>query len=83
MGRRLLTLSRAFAPIFEALSEAHPEIHFGKVDTEAAPDLAGAFQVRSIPTIMAFVRGELVFEQAGALPPQVMGELIEKLKGAV
>lgn len=71
---------RMFAPIFEEAAAQHPDVYFGKVNTEVAPDLAQAFQVRSIPTIMAFIRGDLVFEQAGILPPQMLGELIAKLR---
>lgn len=70
---------RIFAPAFEAAAAAHPEIYFGKVDTEAAPDLAAAFQVRSIPTLMAFKRADLVFEQTGVPPAPLFAELIRKL----
>jgi len=58
---------KTFAPIFESLAETFPEIYFGKVNTELATDLAEAFQIRSIPTVMAFKNGELVFEQSGIL----------------
>ena len=70
---------KIFAPIFDALAAAHPDIYFGKVDTESAPDLAAAFQVRSVPTLMAFKNSDLVFEQAGLLPPPHFEELIRKL----
>ena len=71
---------KQFAPIFEAAADAHPDIFFGKVDTEGAPDLAQAFLVRSIPTIMAFKEGQLVFEQPGLLPPPMLEELLRKLR---
>ncbi len=71
---------RVFTPAYEAMAAAHPDIYFGKVDTEAAQDLAAAFQVRSIPTIMAFKKSELVFEQAGLLPVERFAELIRKLR---
>jgi thioredoxin len=71
---------RMFAPVFEQAAEAHPEVYFGKVDTEAEQELSAAFQVRSIPTIMAFKKGELVFEQAGALPAPALEVLITKMK---
>ena len=61
---------RAFAPVFEAASEAHPDIVFGKVDTEAEQELAAAAGIRSIPTLMAFRDGVLVFAQPGALPAE-------------
>lgn len=71
---------RAFAPVFERLAELHPDVYFGKVDTEAERELAAAFQVRSIPTIMAFKQTELVFEQAGMLPVEAMEKLLGKLR---
>jgi len=58
-----------FAPTFEKASESHPDVVFGKVDTEAEQELAGAAGIRSIPTLMAFRDGILVFSQPGALPP--------------
>jgi thioredoxin 1 len=71
---------RAFAPTFERASEKHPDVVFGKVDTESAQELAGAFQIRSIPTLMIFKDGLIVFAQPGALPPAALEELIEKAK---
>jgi thioredoxin len=71
---------KMFAPIFEEASEKHPDIFFGKVNTEVAVDLAQAFVVRSIPTIMAFKSGELVFEQPGLLSPVMFEDLIGKLR---
>ena len=67
---------RQFAPIFEAASEAHPEITFGKVDTEAERELAGAAGITSIPTLMAFRDGILVFSQPGALPAPALEQVI-------
>jgi len=67
---------KAFAPVFEAASEQHPEIVFGKVDTEAQFDLAGSFGISSIPTLMIFRDEILVFSQPGALPAAALDELI-------
>ena len=71
---------RRFAPIYEAASERHPDIVFGKIDTEDQQELAGAFGIRSIPTLMAFRDGVLLFAQPGALPGEVLDELISKVK---
>lgn len=71
---------RMFAPIYEAASEAHPEVVFGSVDTETERELAGAARITSIPTLMAFKGGQLVFSQAGALPAPALEQLIEKIK---
>ncbi|MBI3215223.1 MAG: thioredoxin [Mycobacterium sp.] len=71
---------RAFAPTFSAASEKHPDVVFAKVDTEAQQELAAAAQIRSIPTLMAFKKGKLVFNQAGALPPAALEQLIEQVK---
>ena len=71
---------RMFAPIFEEASNKHPGIVFGKVDTEAEPELAAAFQISSIPTLMAFRDQVLVFSQPGALPASVLEELIGKVE---
>ena len=70
-----------FAPTFESASEAHPDIVFGKVDTEAEQELAGAAGIRSIPTLMAFRDGILVFSQPGALPPSALEQVIQGVKG--
>ena len=67
---------RQFGPIFEAASEQHPDIVFGKVDTEAERELAAAAQITSIPTLMAFREGVLVFAQPGALPAQALEQVI-------
>jgi thioredoxin 1 len=71
---------RAFAPTYEKTSDKHQDITFGKIDTEAQPELAGSFQIRSIPTLMIFRDGVLLFEQAGALPGPVLEELIGKVR---
>ncbi|MCV7064574.1 thioredoxin [Mycolicibacterium farcinogenes] len=71
---------RAFAPTFKAASEKHPDVVFAKVDTEAEQDLAAAADIRSIPTLMAFKKGKLVFNQAGALPPAALEDLVQKVK---
>ncbi len=67
---------RSFAPTFEAASEAHPDIVFGKIDTEAQRELAGAFQVRSIPTIAAIRDGVMVFRQSGVLPASALERIV-------
>lgn len=71
---------RMFAPIFEKSSAAHPDIVFGKVDTEAERELAGAAQISSIPTLMAFRDGILVFSQPGALPSASLESLISQIE---
>lgn len=71
---------RMFGPIYEQASAQHPDIVFGKVDTEAEPALAQAFEIRSIPTIMAFRDGVLVFEQPGALPAASLDKLIAAIR---
>lgn len=71
---------KTFGPIFDQLAELNPDIYFGKVDTEKAVDLAQAFQIRSIPSILVFHRGELVFEGSGILQPAQMGQLLDALR---
>ncbi len=71
---------RAFAPVFEASSETHADIVFGKVDTEAEPVLAAEFGIQSIPTLMAFREGILVFSQPGALPGETLEKVIEAVE---
>ena len=71
---------RMFGPIFDAASEKNPDIRFAKVDTEAEQQLAGSLQIQSIPTIMAFRDGVLLFSQPGALPAQALDQLIEGLR---
>jgi thioredoxin 1 len=71
---------RQFAPIFEEASAKHPDIVFGKVDTEAERQIAADAQITSIPTLMAFRDGVLLFNQAGALPGAALEQLIAALK---
>jgi thioredoxin 1 len=71
---------RMFAPIFERASEKHADIVFGKVDTEAERQLAAAAQIRSIPTLMAFRDGILVFSQPGALPDKALEQVIQAVR---
>ena len=71
---------RMFAPIYERASENHTDIAFGSVDTEAGQGLAGALQISSIPTLMAFRDGILVFRQAGALPEPALAQLIDAVR---
>jgi thioredoxin 1 len=71
---------RRFGPVFEQASHAHPDIVFGKVDTEAEQDLAAAAGIYSIPTLMAFRDGVLVFSQPGALPPAGFDEVISAVR---
>lgn len=67
---------RSFAPTYEKVADQHPDLVFGKVDTEAEPELAGSFRVMSIPTLMIFKQGVLVFAQPGALPEAALSELV-------
>jgi len=69
-----------FAPTFEKVSENHPDITFGKIDTEAERDLAAELNIYSIPTIMAIRDGVVVFQQAGALPEHLLENLITKVR---
>ncbi len=71
---------RQFAPTYEAASEANPDIVFGSVNTEEQHALAAAAQVTSIPTLMAFRDGILVFNQPGALPPAALDQLIAAVR---
>src|SRR3569832_1711130 len=72
---------RMFAPVFEQASQANPDIVFAKVDTEEERSLAAAANIRSIPTLMAFREGVLVFNQAGALPSAALDVLIGAVRG--
>jgi thioredoxin 1 len=73
---------RMFAPVFEKVSEAHTDIVFAKVDTEAQPGLAQVFQISSIPTLMAIRDGVVLYSQAGALPEQGLEQLIQAVRDA-
>jgi thioredoxin 1 len=72
---------RQFAPVFDAASEQHPDVVFAKVDTEAEQQLAAMAGITSIPTLMAFRGGVLVFSQAGALPGSALDQLLDQVKG--
>ena len=69
---------KSFAPIYEKISEQHDDIVFAKVNTEEEQDLAGHFNIRSIPTLMIFRDQIVIFSQAGMLPEEAMNELIGK-----
>ncbi|KAB1149920.1 thioredoxin [Streptomyces luteolifulvus] len=71
---------RMFGPVYEKAAERHPDIVFGKVDTEAQPEIAGAFRISSIPTLMAVRDRTVLYAQSGALPPQALEELIGKIR---
>jgi thioredoxin 1 len=71
---------KAFAPIFEEASEKHPDIKFGKIDTEAEPALTEGFDITAVPTIMAIRDGIVVFAQPGALPAHALEELIGQVR---
>ena len=70
-----------FAPVYETASEEHDDVVFGKIDTEDQQELAAAAQITSIPTLMAFRDGVLVFNQAGALPAPSLEQVIQAVKG--
>jgi len=71
---------RSFAPVFEAAAERHPDVVFGKIDTEAEQALAEAFQVRSIPTVAIFRDGVMLGAQPGALPADALDEIIRQVR---
>lgn len=72
---------RMFAPVFEAASQAHPDVVFAKVDTEAEQALAGAAGISSIPTLMIFRDGIPLFSQPGALPASALEDLVRQARG--
>ncbi len=72
---------RAFAPVFESASNKHGDVVFGKIDTEAQQQLAGAAGIQAIPTLMLFRDGVLLFRESGALPPAALEELVSQAKG--
>jgi len=72
---------RAFAPVFERAAEKHPDITFGKIDTDAQPALSAAFEIRAIPTLMVLRDNILLFQQPGVLPPKVLEDLIAQVRG--
>jgi thioredoxin 1 len=71
---------RTFAPIFAAAAGRHPDVTWGKVDTEAEPELSGALGIRSIPTLMVFRDGVQIFRHSGVLPAQALDDIIGKVK---
>jgi thioredoxin 1 len=71
---------RMFAPWYEEVSEEHADVVFAKVDTEAQQELAGSFGIRSIPTLMAFRDGILLYKEAGALPKEALSDLVAQVK---
>lgn len=72
---------RAFGPVYDAASELNPDVVFGKVNTETQPGLAGAARIMSIPTLMAFRDGILVFSQPGSLPAPALDQVISAVRG--
>jgi len=72
---------RGFAPVFEAASDVHADVVFGKVNTDEQQELAGAFEIRSIPTLMVFREKILVFAQPGALGARTLEDLLQQVKG--
>lgn len=71
---------KSFAPVFEAVSEEHPDITFAKINTDEENELAGHFGIRSIPTLMVFRERVIVFQQAGALPRAALNDLISQIR---
>jgi thioredoxin 1 len=71
---------RGFAPVYEKTSEAHPDVVFAKVNTDEQQELAGAFGIRSIPTLMVFREKVILFQQAGALPGNALDQVIAQAK---
>lgn len=71
---------RRFAPIFEAVAAKNPDITFGKIDTEAEHELANKFQIKSIPTLMIIKEGDIIFSQPGALPEDILEQIVAKAK---
>ncbi|GAA1233147.1 thioredoxin [Kitasatospora nipponensis] len=72
---------RSFAPVYDKAAENHPDLVFGKVDTEAQQELAAAFEITSIPTLAIIRENVLVFAAPGALPPAALEDLIQQAKG--
>jgi thioredoxin len=71
---------KGFAPVYEQASDAHPDVVFAKVNTDEEQDLAGAFGIRSIPTLMVFREKVILFQQAGALPGSALEQVISQAK---
>ena len=72
---------RAFAPTFEQASEQHADVVFAKVNTEEEQEVAGAFNIRSIPTLMVFRENVILYSEAGSLPAQALEQVISQAKG--
>jgi thioredoxin 1 len=72
---------RGFAPVFEKVSESHPDVVFAKVNTDEEQEIATHFQIRSIPTLMVFREQVIVFSQPGALPQGAFEQVVSKAKG--
>ena len=72
---------KAFAPVFEAAAERHADAVFAKVNSEAEPELAGYFQIRSIPTLMVFREQVILYSEAGSLPANALDSLLEQVLG--
>jgi len=71
---------RGFAPVYDKASETHPDVVFAKVNTDEQQELAGAFGIRSIPTLMVFREKVVLFQQAGALPGNALEQVIAQAK---
>jgi thioredoxin 1 len=71
---------RVFAPVFEAAATRHPDVVFGKIDTESQPGLAAAFAIRAIPTLMVLRDGVLLASEAGAIPAAALDQLVKKVR---
>ena len=71
---------RGFAPVFEKASESHPDVVFAKVNSDQQQELAGSFNIRSIPTLMVFREKVILFQQAGALPGQALEQVLAQAK---
>jgi len=71
---------RAFAPVYERVAQANPDVTFAKINTDEQQELAGAFNIRSIPTLMIFRDGILLFAEPGALPQNVLEDLVKKVR---
>jgi thioredoxin len=71
---------RGFAPVFEKASESHPDVVFAKINSDEQQELAAAFNIRSIPTLMVFRENVILFQQAGALPGQALEQVLTQAK---
>ena len=71
---------RGFAPVYESASQSHPDVVFAKVNTDAEQELAGSFNIRSIPTLMVFREKVILFQQAGALPASALEQVLARTK---